>query len=217
MIGGMVRRRAPLATLGVTVLLASVAAGCGGSSSSTSASNAANTTANFDGARANSPKPAPPLKLNNYLGQPVNLTNYRGNAALVLFIYDHCPDICPLIVSNLHAAQNQMSAAERKQMQIIAVSVDPKGDTPQTVKKFLADHQMTGPHAVPDRLAAAAGERVVELEHRRQARSLPKEPRRGRALGADLRDLGLRPDHDALPGELQADQIVHDVPLLASS
>ena len=37
-----------------------------------------------------------------------------------------------------------MSAAERKQLQIIAVSVDPEGDTPKTVKAFLADHQMTG-------------------------------------------------------------------------
>ena len=62
---------------------------------------------------------------------------------LVTFIYDHCPDICPLIVGNLHAAQDQLGA-KAKDMQIIAVSVDPKGDTPKTVKAFLADHQMTG-------------------------------------------------------------------------
>jgi len=93
---------------------------------------------------ANPPKPAPALKLDNYVGQPVNLADYRGKAVLVLFIYDHCPDVCPLMVSNLHAAQNEMSASERQELQIVAVSVDPKGDTPQTVASFLKDHQMTG-------------------------------------------------------------------------
>ena len=129
----------------LTAGLAALVAGCGGSSSS---SDPPTTTAtaprNYSGATANPPKPAPALQLSNYNGKPVNIDQYKGKAVLVTFIYDHCPDICPLIVSNLHAAQNQMSAAERKQLQIIAVSVDPKGDTPQTVKTFLADHQMTG-------------------------------------------------------------------------
>ena len=143
----MFGRTAALPALAIAVLAASLAvAGCGGSDSSATATNVARTTgtANFSGASANPPKPAPPLKLDNYLGQAVNIKDYRGKAVLVLFIYDHCPDVCPLMVSNLHAAQSQMSASERKQMQIVAVSVDPKGDTPQTVKKFLADHQMTG-------------------------------------------------------------------------
>ena len=147
MMAAMSGRRAALATIAIAVLVASLAvAGCGGAGSSSTATNVADTTGNtnFAGASANPPKPAPPLQLDTYLGQPVNIKNYRGKAVLVLFIYDHCPDVCPLMVSNLHAAQSQMSASERKQMQIVAVSVDPKGDTPQTVKKFLAEHQMTG-------------------------------------------------------------------------
>ena len=48
-----------------------------------------------------------------------------------------------MIVGNLHAAQSQLGK-EADKLQIIAVSVDPKGDTPKTVKAFLADHQMTG-------------------------------------------------------------------------
>jgi protein SCO1 len=147
MMGAMSGRRAALATVAIAVLVASLAAaGCGGAGSSSTSTNVADTTGNtsFAGASANPPKPAPPLQLDNYLGQSVNIKNYRGKAVLVLFIYDHCPDVCPLMVSNLHAAQSQMSASERKQMQIVAVSVDPKGDTPQTVKKFLAEHQMTG-------------------------------------------------------------------------
>lgn len=114
-----------------------LATGCGGSGSQTA------TAADFAGSVARSPKPAPPLKLTDSLGHDVNIDHYRGKAVLVTFIYDHCPDICPLIVGNLHTAQNELGPEARK-LQIIAVSVDPKGDTPKTVAAFLREHQMTG-------------------------------------------------------------------------
>src|SRR4051794_26257730 len=117
--------------------------GCGSSSSATSSDPATSTTASYSGATANPPKPAPALALKNSLGQPVNIKNYRGKAVLVTFIYDHCPDICPTIVSNLRLAQNELGP-QAKDMQVIAVSVDPKGDTPKTVNKFLKDRLMTG-------------------------------------------------------------------------
>lgn len=89
-------------------------------------------------------KPAPALALRNYLGTPVNIDAYRGKAVLVTFLYTHCPDVCPLIASKLHTALGQMPAAERREVQIIAVSVDPRGDTRSAVAQFLADHEMTG-------------------------------------------------------------------------
>jgi protein SCO1/2 len=90
------------------------------------------------------PSPAPPLALRNYLGTPVNIDSYRGKAVLVTFLYTNCPDICPLITSNLRVAQNLMGPAVASKVQIIAVSVDPKGDTPKAVAAFLARHEMTG-------------------------------------------------------------------------
>jgi protein SCO1/2 len=87
---------------------------------------------------------APPLALHNYLGQPVNIADYRGKAVLVTFLYTNCPDICPLITSDLRVALNLMGAKTARKVQIIAVSVDPKGDTPKAVAAFLARHQMTG-------------------------------------------------------------------------
>jgi protein SCO1/2 len=87
---------------------------------------------------------APPLALDNYLGTPVNIASYRGKAVLVTFLYTHCPDVCPLIASHLHTALTEMPAAERRRLQIIAVSVDPRGDTRSAVAQFLATHEMTG-------------------------------------------------------------------------
>jgi len=97
----------------------------------------------FFGTLALPVKPAPPIHLRNYLGQPVTLTEYRGKAALVTFLYTNCPDVCPLIASNLRVAMNLLGARAAK-VQIIAVSVDPRGDTPAAVARFLRAHQMVG-------------------------------------------------------------------------
>jgi protein SCO1 len=88
--------------------------------------------------------PAPAIALHNYLGQPVNIDQYRGKAVLVTFLYTNCPDVCPLITSNLRVAQNLMGPKLASKVQIIAVSVDPKGDTRKAVASFLARHEMTG-------------------------------------------------------------------------
>jgi protein SCO1/2 len=196
--------------------LAALVVGCGGSSSSSDPTSTS-TAADYAGATANPAKPAPPLALDNYDGKAVNIDSYHGKAVLVTFIYDHCPDVCPLIVSNLHAAQNEMSAAERKQLQIIAVSVDPKGDTPQTVKKFLADHQMTG------RMDYLIGSRpqLEQVWHNWNIVS-KNDPSRKSPDAVEHSALiygisGTGEITTLYPANFKPDQIVHDVPKLASS
>jgi len=209
--------RRALAILVLAGGLVALVAGCGGSSSSSDPTTTTASAANYSGATANPPKPAPALQLSDYNGKPVNIDQYKGKAVLVTFIYDHCPDICPLIVSNLHAAQNQMSAAERKQLQIIAVSVDPKGDTPQTVKKFLADHQMTG------RMDYLIGSRPQlenvwadwNIKQKNDPSNKNPDAVEHSALIYGISGTG---DITTLyPANFKPDQIVHDVPKLASS
>jgi protein SCO1/2 len=102
-------------------------------------------SASFIGNELDPPKQAPVLGLRNYLGGPrVNIDQYRGKAVLVTFLYTHCPDICPLITANLRIAQNLMGPKLTAKTQIIAVSVDPRGDTRQTVAAFLKVHGMSG-------------------------------------------------------------------------
>jgi Uncharacterized protein SCO1/SenC/PrrC, involved in biogenesis of respiratory and photosynthetic systems len=116
-----------------------------GSSSSTKKTTSASTQSAYRAEASLTPAtPAPALTLRNYLGQPVDIASYRGKAVLVTFIYTRCPDVCPLITSNLRVAQNLMGPAAAAKLQIIAVSVDPRGDTRKTVARFLAQHEMTG-------------------------------------------------------------------------
>jgi protein SCO1 len=97
----------------------------------------------FEGAEATPPKPAPPLKLRDSTGRPFDLSSTRGKAVLVTFLYVHCPDVCPLIASNLHTTLKQLGP-RASSVKIVAVSTDPKGDRPKAVKQFLAKHQVTG-------------------------------------------------------------------------
>jgi protein SCO1 len=134
-----------IALLALVVIAGGVALLTVGGSSAQQGGRAQAKQADFDAQGLLSPvAPAPPLSLHNYLGQPVNIDSYRGKAVLVTFLYTNCPDICPLITSNLRVAQNLMGPAVSSKAQIIAVSVDPRGDTPKAVGAFLARHEMTG-------------------------------------------------------------------------
>jgi protein SCO1 len=127
------------------LVAAAVVAGCG-SSSSGGTRPAKRVSANAKlaaPAEQDPPRPAPGFTLRNSLGQKVSLSQFRGRAVLLTFIYDHCPDVCPLIVSNLHNALAKLGP-QASRAQVVAVSVDPKGDTPATVKTFLRQHAMTG-------------------------------------------------------------------------
>jgi protein SCO1/2 len=97
----------------------------------------------FYGTLALPSRPAPPIELDNYLGRRVTLAQYRGRAALVTFLYANCPDVCPLIASNLRVALNELGRRAAN-VQVIAVSVDPRGDTPAAVAHFVASHEMAG-------------------------------------------------------------------------
>jgi protein SCO1 len=125
---------------GVTLLLT------GGSSKPVLPGNASSAqTSAYQGATVSPAVPAPPLNsLRNYDGTSFNLGADRGKAVFVTFLYTHCPDVCPLIASNLHNAYAKMSAAQRHETAIVAVSVDPHGDTAANVRAFVAEHQLTG-------------------------------------------------------------------------
>jgi protein SCO1/2 len=102
-------------------------------------------SASFLGSELTPPKAAPGLPLRNYLGgSRIDIAAYRGKAVLVTFLYTHCPDVCPLIAANLGVALNQMGPKVASKVQVIAVSVDPRGDTRQTVTTFMKEHGVTG-------------------------------------------------------------------------
>jgi protein SCO1/2 len=60
---------------------------------------------------------------------------------VVAFLYTRCPDVCPLITENLNAALRRLGPG-RSDVRVLAVSVDPKGDTPAAVRRFVRAHRL---------------------------------------------------------------------------
>ena len=125
---------------GVTLLLT------GGSSKQPLPGNAGTAkSAAFAGATLEPPQTAPPLDtLRNYDGSSFSLGSQRGKAVFVTFLYSHCPDVCPLIASKLHSAYASLPSALRTRVSLVAVSVDPHGDSAGAVAAFVRKHQLSG-------------------------------------------------------------------------
>jgi protein SCO1/2 len=213
----MSRSRAVGLAFACGALVAALAAtGCGGSTSSTAGGISTDPSgAKFAGATANPPKPAPPLTLDNYLGEPVNLKDYRGKAVFITFIYVHCPDVCPIIVSNMRAAQEDLGP-QAKDAQFVAVSVDPENDTPQAVGDFLQARQMTG------RMQYLVGSRPdLEQVWEQWNVASKHDPQRNDPDFVEHSALiygisGSGKITTLYPSNFKPDQLVHDAPLLAS-
>lgn len=122
----------------VLALLVGLLSGCGGTSAPSVGSPGTETTKIFAGGELDPPRPAPPIALHDAAGRPVTLAGQRGRYVLVTFLYVHCPDVCPLIAQNLNSALRRLGSA-RKDVRVLAVSVDPKGDTAPAVRRYAAE------------------------------------------------------------------------------
>ena len=86
---------------------------------------------------------APDFTLTDGLsGEAVTLSSLRGNVVAMAFLYTHCPDVCPLTAALFSAAQKRLGT-DAGRVRFVAVSVDPVGDTPQSVRSFSEQHDLS--------------------------------------------------------------------------
>lgn len=78
----------------------------------------------------------------NYDGTTVSLPA-KGRPAIVTFLFTHCPDICPFSANEIAKALDEVGD-RADDIDVVAVSVDPSGDTPRAVRAFLRDHGLLG-------------------------------------------------------------------------
>jgi protein SCO1/2 len=130
------------ALLAATSALALGVSACGGSEALAPQPKAAAAAKSaFEGHELHGPVTAADFALRDQHGQLVRLSAQRGKLVLVTFLYTHCTDICPVIANQLNQALRELYH-QRTSVRILAVSVDPKGDTPRAVRKFVRDHRL---------------------------------------------------------------------------
>ncbi len=84
---------------------------------------------------------APAFTLHDASGQSLALDTLRGKVVVLTFLYTHCPDVCPLTADLLRRADEL--AGHPREVVYVAVSVDPSGDTPESIAAFEAEHRLS--------------------------------------------------------------------------
>ncbi|MYT22960.1 redoxin domain-containing protein [Streptomyces sp. SID7760] len=89
----------------------------------------------------------PELVLTDTTGKQWNLREQtKGKPTLIYFGYTHCPDVCPLTVSNIAVAKKALPKADQDNLQVVFVTTDPERDTPESLGAWLKsqDPSFTG-------------------------------------------------------------------------
>jgi protein SCO1/2 len=107
---------------------------CGSQSRHAASGPASSTTGGFV---LRTPTAAPAFLLRDQDGRLTGPSRMRGHWYVVAFLYTHCPDVCPVIASNLGVALRRLP-----DLRVLAISVDPKNDTAASVKAFLRAHRL---------------------------------------------------------------------------
>lgn len=74
----------------------------------------------------------------NQDGKPIEFNDFKGQPVLLTFGYTNCADICPFTLGYLSRIYAGLTKDEQKKISVIFVTVDPKYDTPEHLKKFMA-------------------------------------------------------------------------------
>lgn len=80
-----------------------------------------------------------PFHLTDMNGNEFTEANLKGKYSLVYFGFTHCPDICPEELDKMAGMIDQVKAKHGNVMLPVFISCDPARDTPEVIKKYLAE------------------------------------------------------------------------------
>ncbi len=75
-------------------------------------------------------------------GDTVSLEDLKGTPWLATFVFTNCETVCPPMTFNLSEIQDNLKAEGLENYKIVAFSVDPVVDTPDTLQSYLAQYSV---------------------------------------------------------------------------
>jgi len=83
------------------------------------------------------PRPVMDFTLPSQTGEPLSLSDLRGQHVVIFFGYTGCPDVCPITISEMKQA-HALLGDKADDVAFLFISVDPTRDTPERLTRFLA-------------------------------------------------------------------------------
>jgi len=87
----------------------------------------------------------PSIELTNHLGQPFSLEDTQGDVVLITAVYASCPHTCPAIIRQAKNATEQFTPAQRQDLHILGITMDPENDTPEALAELAEMHGLRAP------------------------------------------------------------------------
>ncbi|MFW6192859.1 MAG: SCO family protein [Gemmatimonadota bacterium] len=209
------RRAAVLAgALALAVLSAGLVA-CAPGDESTSA-DARERETGFRGVALPDDPRMPDLVLHDTEGASFDLrARTRGSVTLLFFGYTHCPDVCPVQMTNLAAVLEELRPSERSRIQVVFVTTDPERDTPERLRRWLdrRDATFVGLRGPVEKVNEAQRKLGLPVS----APQGPDEAADGYAVGHASQVLAFTPDGRArlaYPFGTRQTDWAHDLPIL---
>ena len=85
-------------------------------------------------------QPAPDFSLLDADGRAVRLSDLRGKVVVLWFVYQRCPDVCPLHSEAMADVQAMVNRTPmRDVVQFVAITTDPEHDAPETFAAYGAE------------------------------------------------------------------------------
>ncbi len=86
---------------------------------------------------------APSFTLTDHRGNTVTRDDLHGKAVALTFIFTNCPDVCPLIINRMNVAWDELSDDTKEGVAMVAITVDPERDDPETMAQYLETRGVT--------------------------------------------------------------------------
>jgi protein SCO1 len=153
-----------------------------------------------------------PINLVNQDGQRVSDASFAGKYRLLYFGFANCPDVCPVDLAVLGAGLRQFETQDRARadrVQPIFITVDPMRDTPDVLKRYVANFH--------PRLLGLTGtrEEIQQVLTAHGGSALPDEPSEGGGynvnhtrfillMGPDNAPIAIVPHDEGAAGVAQA-------------
>ena len=86
--------------------------------------------------------PVPEFTMVSQDGESFTAANFSGSTTVLDFIFTRCPDVCPVMTSQMAALQRTLppSPFGGPPLQLVSVSVDPAHDTPPVLRAYAAKY-----------------------------------------------------------------------------
>ncbi|WP_330452874.1 MULTISPECIES: SCO family protein [unclassified Streptomyces] len=106
----------------------------------------------------------PALVLTDTHGKKYDLRKEtQGKPTLIYFGYTNCPDVCPLIMSNIAVAKKSLPKADQDKLRVVFVTTDPERDTPASLGSWLKAQDPSFIGLTGDFSAIQAGARQIGI------------------------------------------------------